>query len=81
MSLRLSIVNEENLLKYVTNKHDKKYSNKSKMDTQNLVDIIDYLNDNGVFADEENYLQKSERRRKFRYKAFFKVIRPICQNF
>jgi serum/glucocorticoid-regulated kinase 2 len=54
MSLRLSIVNEENLLKYVTNKHDKKYSNKSKMDTQNLVDIIDYLNDNGVFADEEN---------------------------
>ena len=54
-SLKLSVVNKDSLDNYVTSKLDKKMNkNYSKMDTQFLIDIIDYLNDNNVFADDNS---------------------------
>ena len=55
-SLKLSVVNKESLDNYVTSKQDKKMNkNYSRMDTQYLIDIIDYLNSNNVFADDNDY--------------------------
>ena len=53
--LKLSVINKDSLDNYVTSKLDKKMNkNYSKMDTQFLIDIIDYLNDNNVFADDNS---------------------------
>ena len=57
-SLKISVINKESLENYVTSKLDKKINkNYSKMDTQYLMDIIDYLNQNNVFAnDDKDYI-------------------------